>query len=218
MGQLYRLDFENGKSYIGISFKSAEHRYKVHAKAEKNGRAYLIYHAWRKHGAPKLVVLATVEDYDLAETEKRAIAAYNTKAPNGYNLTDGGSEGTRGLKHSEESKAKMSASKLGRNPWNKGKSGLYSAETIAKIADGARGRTHNRGKVRSDELKKRIALTNTGKKASDETKAKMAESQRLRQAGNLKFEIICKTCGKSVFVIPSRKDRTKYCSKECCKY
>lgn len=92
MGELYRLDFQNGKSYIGITTTTSERRFVGHrtrARSSKGNDAAL-YRAWQKHGEPRLHVLAVLENRELAATEVRAIAAYNTIAPHGYNMTVGG--------------------------------------------------------------------------------------------------------------------------------
>lgn len=90
MGEIYRLDFENGKSYIGITEKTSSQRFKGHACSARNGAKTLIHNAWRKYGAPKLTVIAIVENYDLLQIEVKAIKEFNTLAPNGYNSTEGG--------------------------------------------------------------------------------------------------------------------------------
>lgn len=89
MGALYKLDFPNGKSYIGITTRSARERFNGHRQMATTGKTAL-YAAWRKHGEPKLVTLAILEDRELASTEIRAIAVYKTLAPDGYNTTPGG--------------------------------------------------------------------------------------------------------------------------------
>lgn len=79
MGELYRLDFCNGKSYIGITTQSAKRRFLAHNKAAAGERSTCAVHeAWRKHGAPNLTVLAILENADLSSTEIRAIAAFGT--------------------------------------------------------------------------------------------------------------------------------------------
>jgi len=123
MGTLYKLDFANGKSYIGITTKSMNTRFKHHAADVNRGSEYAVHNAWRKYGEPKLLVLAVVEDKDLAETEIRAIKAFNTLTPNGYNMTPGGENSPMlvpeikaklvGIKRSDETKAKLSAAKKG---------------------------------------------------------------------------------------------------------
>lgn len=164
MGNLYKLDFQNGKSYIGITTKTAAERFsghRVRCRSAKGNDATL-YHAWRKHGEPKLVVLAVVEDKDLAETEIRAIKAFNTMTPNGYNMTPGGdvsplsdpliaaklvgnknAEGSRHVR-SAEYKSKLSKALagnkngLGNNHGigNRNAAGKRSAEAIANIKAG----------------------------------------------------------------------------------
>lgn len=91
MGEIYRLDFPNGKSYIGLSAVTAAARFYGHKRrAEQGSTKGILYNAWRKYGEPTLVVLAIVENSELAATEIRAIAAFNTISPNGYNLSFGG--------------------------------------------------------------------------------------------------------------------------------
>lgn len=164
MGQLYKLDFANGKSYIGITTKDAQHRFNGHRARCRStkGNDATLYHAWRKHGEPKLVVLAVVEDADLAETEIRAIKAFNTLVPNGYNMTPGGdvsplvdpliaaklignknAEGSRHVR-SAEYKAKLSKSLAGNKNGignnhgvgNRNAAGKRSPEAIANIKAG----------------------------------------------------------------------------------
>lgn len=89
MGTLYKLDFPNGKSYIGITTKCADMRFRGHRQMVSKGKTAL-YAAWRKHGAPKMTVLALLPDEELADAEIRAIAAHKTLVPAGYNSTAGG--------------------------------------------------------------------------------------------------------------------------------
>jgi group I intron endonuclease len=69
-----------------------------------------------------------------------------------------------GFKFSEKSKKKMSLARLGKAPWNKGKTGVYSEET--RVAMGA----SNKGKIPTEETKRKRQetrknnLTNRSKK------------------------------------------------------
>ncbi len=197
MGQLYALDFPNGKRYIGITTKTAEVRLKGHEQALRTAKTNgpVLYRAWRKHGAPALTVLAIVEDEDLYDTEKRAIAVFGTLSPGGYNLTEGGESSPmkhpevaakaaaakRGVKRSAETRARMSTAK--RNP---------SAETRAKISAAGLGRKASaeacanmsaarRGKKRSPEAVAKTAAANRGRRTSPEAIAKMAATKRGRK-------------------------------------
>lgn len=77
----------------------------------------------------------------------------------------------KGIKWSEETKQKISASLKGRKPWNKGKVGLMPVP-------------HNKGKHLSEETKAKISASrkgqpswNDGLKWDDETKAKIKASK-----------------------------------------
>lgn len=203
MGALYKLDFPNGKAYIGITEKTAQKRFAQHASAVRlNGKTYLCQ-AWRKHGAPKMTVLAIIENYDLLETEARAIAAYGTMGEGGYNSTPGGDFSPSkipsiaakiratltGRKHSDAARKRMSESQTGQ---------VKSAESKAKIGAAQLGRKHSpehRAKVEatkaltrkpsvplSEEHRKKISIARTGYKPSPEARAKMSLAQKRRYA------------------------------------
>lgn len=58
-----------------------------------------------------------------------------------------------------------------RVPWNKGKTGIYSEETLRKIGEASSKRKH------SDETKKKIGLIVRGRKHSEATKDKIRKSK-----------------------------------------
>ena len=90
IGTLYRLDFQSGKSYIGVTTASAALRYSRHAGTCRAGNKCVLYGAWRKYGAPKMQILAYVEKHMLPEVERKAIVSFGTLVPDGYNMTPGG--------------------------------------------------------------------------------------------------------------------------------
>jgi hypothetical protein len=98
--QLYKISFKTtDKCYIGITSKTAEIRFKEHCNAKS-----LISKAIKKYGAEStiLTVIGECNDWELlCLSEIEAIEKYNTKNPNGYNLTDGG-DGVLGLMKTEE--------------------------------------------------------------------------------------------------------------------
>ena len=171
MGSLYKLDFSNGKSYIGISSNPGK-RFSEHKRCAIEGRDNAVYRAWRKHGEPTLTLLAVVEDKDLAETEIRAIKVFNTLVPNGYNVAEGGSGGStlndnvsaekhrirmignsnaKGLKHSDSSKAKISERSRS----------LWTEERKKKNSEAMKGNTHNKGKKLSPEKRSEMSRLRT---------------------------------------------------------
>jgi hypothetical protein len=90
------------------------------------------------------------------------------------NMTDGG-EGLNGLKHRQETKAKISANNIGKNTGKK-----WSEEARAKII---KART---GKVRSQETRDRISASQKGRPKNKPPVNKgipMPEAQRLKLVG-----------------------------------
>lgn len=132
----------NEKVYIGKTTKTLEERiighYDQFKYARKRTINYVIYKAMRKYGWENFVFEiidnALTEDV-LNEKEMYWIKYYNCKIPNGYNMTNGG-EGCSGMVHSLETKFKISAKKkeMHLEPWNKGKSGVYTVDTKTNIS------------------------------------------------------------------------------------
>ena len=92
---------------------------------------------------------------DAWELEQRFINDYHTKYPNGYNLDSGG---LIGKNLSEETKQKISKSKKGCAPWNKGTH--FSDETKQKMSEAHKGcAPWNKDKYLSKEIKQKISET-----------------------------------------------------------
>ena len=136
MGTLYKLTSPSGKSYIGISSKTTEQRWakhKEHALGKRDNGA--LYAALRKYGCDnfKVETLVICDKWDyLCDLEVKAIVAYGTKSPNGYNLTDGG-EGVQGPRDAK-AKAAISAAQKKRfeNPEQRALMAEYAAKSAAK--------------------------------------------------------------------------------------
>jgi len=111
MGQVYRLDFINGKFYVGVAKKSAKKRFENHRKAAEKLDT-LLYRAWRKHGQPILAMVEDVDNEHLFTAEVAWIVKYNSKHPYGYNMNDGG---IGGLNPTEETRVKLRAAQKGNN-------------------------------------------------------------------------------------------------------
>lgn len=146
-----------------------------------------------------------------------------------------------GKKHSLESRKKMSKSHKGKEPWNKGKQGIYSEETLLKLSEAKKGKplseTHKEnirksqsgenhpmyGKKHSEKTKKKISEARKGQtsprkgvKLSEETKKKLSEAKK----GQNSKKVICITTNK---VFDSIKSASEFynCNKsdlsQCCK-
>jgi group I intron endonuclease len=142
----------NGKRYVGQTVKPLTGRWQRHLASAKAGSKYLIHKAIRKYGAEafKRETLFTCSDKTTLDLyEKGHIQFFKSRAPNGYNLTDGGEgnlnppeeirkklgETWRGKSFSEQHRQNLSAS-------HKGKRQPHSAETCLNISKAKTGRSN----------------------------------------------------------------------------
>lgn len=180
MGELYRLDFASGKAYIGITIKTAAHRFIGHRRAARSSGKGVVYKAWRKYGEPVLTVLAVVCDRDLYETERRAIKVFGTRYPHGYNFTDGGdippslapevaekiSFALKGRSLPHELRRRLSKIVTGRKHTEEAKRNMSKAQ---------------KGKYVSPSAKKKMAAAKLGGKLPLDVRVKMSTAQRMRR-------------------------------------
>lgn len=175
MGVIYlRTNKINGKKYVGqaTDLKARQRRWK--ANCQYAGTA--INRAREKYGidAFDFEILKECKDEELNQWEMYYIKELNTKAPYGYNLTDGG-DGCCGYSLTEETKKKIGEANKGKEPWCKGKE--LSEETRRKMSENTKGeKNHMYGKHLSEETKKKLSEALKGIKRSDETKKKMSDN------------------------------------------
>ena len=86
------------------------------------------------------------------------------------------SEINTGKKHTETSRRKISESLKGRDPWNKGKSGLFHHTEEHKRSVSER----HKGKVLSDETRRKISESHKGKPLSEEHRQTLSKAQKGR--------------------------------------
>jgi group I intron endonuclease len=193
----------NAKQYIGIT-KRLHDRWAEHKRAQTNSALHL---AIKKYGKDKFVMshIATAFDEESAQDiERMLIVDHNTKAPHGYNLTDGG-DGVMNM--DDASRKKMIDALIERNKSQKQKDAVrlnklgikQSPEFIKKRTSSLIGR-----KQSEEEIAKRIASRkannkpspivgnkwNVGRKLSPETIAKRTATQALNRAKRLAAEEI----------------------------
>lgn len=179
----------NNKVYIGKTVHKLEKRRKNHISDAKAKRHNMLFHkAIRKYGEENFCweILDTVMFSDLLlELEKFYIQKYNSRVPNGYNMTDGG-EGVAGHKHSKETREKLRLSHLGKTPSAEtrkkmsaaGMGKITSEETREKIRLQKLGNKWNLGSHRSEESKKKMSIARTGIKQSQEAKDKISKANK----------------------------------------
>lgn len=212
IGILYRMNFPNGKSYIGITKNGLRKRFNDHICASSRlESSYAVHRAIRKHGKECVWIETLVKaDYKyLKDLEIRAISKFNTRVPYGYNLTAGG-DGTVGVVRSPETLERMRLASLGSKRSEATKQRMRVAHSGKKFSQEHKnkiGMVH-KGKVVSDDTRKKISaskiglimgedsrlkmsLARKGKKKSIETRAKMGAWQigrKLSEATIIKRE------------------------------
>jgi group I intron endonuclease len=192
---IYKIEnLINGKIYIGQTIKSLSNRVSEHIKSNS-----YIGNALRKYGIQSFVT-SVIDEADtkeiLKEKEKYWIKTLDCKAPNGYNLTDGG-DGAIGVFQSEETRRKRSETLKGRprpdlserNRNNKGKpahnKGIPMLEEqklkISKTLVGRKRTTPiwNKGLTKeTDERVKQMGENYKGHTVSEETKKKISLARK----------------------------------------
>ena len=148
IGILYKLTFQNGKVYIGITRETLEQRLRRHIAYARSGKSYALSCAIRKYGEKSFIAeLISGGSWDeLMAMEIAMIKECNSFGPAGYNMTKGG-EGSLGVAISSETKEKISKSLTGR-----------------KLSDIHRARVGaaQKGKVISEETKEKMRLVKRG--------------------------------------------------------
>jgi len=85
----------------------------------------------------------------------------------------------------EEHRRKISQSNKGQTPWNKGKTNVYSEETLEKMSHSKKGKKPwITGNNWSEEVKRKISNSEKGKIVLEETKRKLSESLKEKIAWN----------------------------------
>ena len=187
MGCVYGIkNTINEKWYIGQTVSDNPKKRINHHFGLRDTHAPLLYRAIKKYGVEvfEAVVIEDniPDDQSLLDSrEVFHIASYNSIAPNGCNIKEGGSNG----RHSEESRRKMSKShkdiQKGEDHPMFGKS--HSAEAKEKIGRTNKGNKHFLGKKHSSESKLKIGKAHKGKKVTTETRRKMSKSHKGIQSG-----------------------------------
>ena len=119
----------NGKQYVGIT-SSLKMRWYRHKKA--NGSSPALHAAIKAYGAENFVFTHVMDVFNFEhakEIERELIASKGTKAPNGYNLTDGG-DGSHGVERSEETRRKIGEASKQRR---------HTHETRQKMSESQKG-------------------------------------------------------------------------------
>ena len=151
----------NGKRYVGYTHKKLEVRWRGHCS--KKSTCFALRNAIQRYGRENFSRVE-IEWCDAAASAKSKeiywIRTLETRAPNGYNMTDGG----EGLSNpSIETRLKLARASTGH---------LVSRETRAAVG------AANRGREISDETRKK--LSEASRNCSDEKRASLSAANKAR--------------------------------------
>lgn len=214
MGYIYlRTNLINGKKYVGQT-KDIEKRNHDWNRLNARYGGHAINNARKKYGADgfSFEILKECPNKDMNYWEMYYIKEYNTKKPYGYNSTDGGDST---YERTEETKAKIAAALRGKpNPKTAtARRGMkLSEETKAKIGVASRGRKHSeetkekiaatkRGRKCPEETKAKIADTLRGRKRPD-----IAAVEKNHPKKSKAVQALDKATGEVVMEFPSTRE------------
>ena len=162
-----------GKKYIGYTTKGLNARRKTHYRDAKRDKGNYFHDAIRKYGEDCFIwtiVEDGIDDFKcLQERERYWIKTSATRAPDGYNLTDGG-DGVVGMVVSAETRRKMSLAGKGRkvSEETRRRQSLavtgyrHTEEAKRKMSIASKNRVHPKGHKASDETKRKLSLSHIG--------------------------------------------------------
>lgn len=165
-GLVHTLEQEEIR-YVGMSgFDDVHRRFSSHISRMRNGHDLPVYDWMRKYPNDVIpIVLDTNVSLEYAlEKEKELIHLYKEQGMRLLNCTSGGNYPAD---LSEESRMKLVRSSTGRK---------HTEETKAKMSAAKKGRPGKKGIIRSEEWKRRISESHKGKALTEEHKRKISES------------------------------------------
>ena len=182
----------DGKKYIGKDSRiNMQKRWKEHVLEFKKGIHYNNYfqRAWNKYGEENFIyyIVEYCSWNILNEKETFYINKFKTKAPNGYNLTDGG-EGMFGYIPSQKTRNKISKANSGENNGMYGKTHTEKTKELIRLKN--KGKFSGKdnpmygipspmtGKKHKEESKIKVRIAKLGIPRDEETKKKLRKKKR----------------------------------------
>lgn len=149
--------------YIGYA-KNPKNRMHRHRNPSKKEQHKHLYRAMAAHGRDNFY-MNILEEHETLDSVKQAeidvIKMFKDSGVRLYNHSEGG-EGSSGYKHTEESKAKMSAAQKGIPKTEETKAAMSAVRT---------------GKTHSEATKAKMSTVKIGKKSTEETKRKISKTK-----------------------------------------
>ena len=161
-----------GTSYVGKTKHDLEWRWKQHVRQAHCHANSLLGRAINKYGPDafnKEVICTGNSEEELNEIEKICIAAFGTKKPNGYNMTDGG-DGVIGLVFTPAIRQKLKEAARRNN----------SAQYLPRYGT-------FKGKTRSPESRRKIGLAGVGRECKPESREKLRQAHLGRKKSEIEL-------------------------------
>lgn len=196
-GIYFIINTLNGKFYLGSAANFCGRKDKHFSQLRKNNHPNrFLQSAFNKSGVGvwKFVIITLVDAENLLEIEQQYLNKYYDNQKDCYNLAFNATAPSKGMKHSEEARRKISLSKVGvtRSPEcvekirqsKLGKS--LSAEHIKKLSEATRGEKNGMfGKSQTEEVKRKISEANRGEKNGMFKKARQKELETKKKLEQL---------------------------------
>ena len=198
MGQIYiALNQVNGKAYIGQSIYEIDRRRRAHERAAVKGLRHPFYNAIRKYGPDAFEWSILKDDLEPDELDLYEIAyirKYNTKSPNGYNMTAGGKRGDKTDDAKEKNRQATLAQWANAETRAARLASMRTPEVSAKISEvskrswaskdrrdkAERPYENKYGEERAADIRRRQSGALIGITRSDETKERARKSAKAR--------------------------------------
>lgn len=159
----------NGKTYVGQTIGTIEHRFSQHKHSSKRENTYL-YNAMKKYGIENFTIKLIDTANSLEELNNKEIywiKKLNTKYPYGYNILDGG-KSIKGYHHTEKTKMLLKQKSIG-NQNALGKHNI-SVEGINNMLLAHRGKESGfKNKNHSEKVKNELSISHSKKVQCVET-------------------------------------------------
>ena len=163
-GCVYKItNLVNGKVYVGQTIQTPEKRWAYHKSISGIKKLSLLQKAFKKHGIENFsfdIVKYAENQQDLNMMEDYFIEHFNALAPTGYTCV--GSR-DRDSKISNETRAKMSAARVGKAPANKGKKYKLNLSEESRKRYSEANTRKNIGRKISEATREKMSLAKKGK-------------------------------------------------------
>lgn len=163
----------NNKKYIGMTCNETKIRWARGGGYKNQKHFYRAINKYKWENIKHIIIAKKLTKEQACNLEIELIKIYDTtNIQNGYNKSLGGECPMYGLKHSDETKIKMSLLATGdKNPMYKREVSSETKELLSK---------KRAGRKFSKETREKISISNSGKKRSEKTKKDYSNASKKR--------------------------------------